>query len=469
MDDTSTQLKSSDHVVSVHRVNRPAQYPAQWSVSEFGTKYQAPNMESEALNIANYDTLHNSLASGKLRYRYDELKTADSDQDKPQSSEETRSKISGSDNPEGISDSSYQNLQWHRKSSKKYPTIRGQQNTHFSSGDHHYPEKFPKLTRTANRVGTDPIMRKAIPLHTDSLGVRKEGVNHQGTADKVKGNSLRSMKPIRHQTKDPFESGHGPGRSKISGFDNPEGISDSSHQNLQWHRKSSKKYPTIRGQQNTHFSSGDHHYPEKFPKLTQTANRVGTDPRMRKTIPLHTDSLGVRKGVNHQGTADKVKGNSLHSMKPIRHQTKYPFKSGHGQVGSNAVKFGDTIEREKRNDEYIHSRIEALKANAKRDIDKETTTRSESREINRKVQQSPSYYNDADNIKQHLQTLHHKHKASALHGEGGDMAFPKVLMNAKTAIINIQEGKNEDSVSINNSVASLIGIVQKNTNLYFAY
>jgi hypothetical protein len=57
MDDTSTQLKSSDHVISVHRVNRPAEYPAQWSVSESGTKYQAPNIELKTLNTANYDTV----------------------------------------------------------------------------------------------------------------------------------------------------------------------------------------------------------------------------------------------------------------------------------------------------------------------------------------------------------------------------------------------------------------------------
>jgi hypothetical protein len=60
----------------------------------------------------------------------------------------------------------------------------------------------------------------------------------------------------------------------------------------------STKYPAIRDQQNTHFSSGDQHYPEKFPKLTQTANRlggldVGRDPRMKKAIPSYTESLKV--------------------------------------------------------------------------------------------------------------------------------------------------------------------------------
>jgi hypothetical protein len=110
-----------------------------------------------------------------LRYRYDKLKTADSDGDKSQSSEETSSKTSGFDNPEGISGSSHHNLHWHRKLSTKYPAIRGQQNTHFSSGEQHYPEKFSKLTQTANQLGlhahTDPRMKKAIPPHTDYLKV----------------------------------------------------------------------------------------------------------------------------------------------------------------------------------------------------------------------------------------------------------------------------------------------------------
>jgi hypothetical protein len=84
-----------------------------------------------------------------------------------------------------------------------------------------------------------------------------------------------------------------------------------------------------------------------------------------------------------------------------------------------------------------------------------------------KIEKSTGKHNNpyADDIKQQLQNICHKHEASALHGEGGDMANPKVLIKAKTAIINIQEGKNKDSVSINNSVASLINIVQKNTNL----
>jgi hypothetical protein len=181
---------------------------------DVGTKYQAPNMELEVLNGANDDTLQNSLASDTLRYRYDKLRTADSDGDKSHVSNEISSNISGFDNPEGISSSSHHNLHWHRKSSTKYPAIRGQQNTHFSSGDQHYPEKFQKLTQTAYRLcfhfGTDPRMKKTIHTHTDSLEVRKKGANHQGTADKVKGNSLHSMKPIyRHQTTNFFKSRHG--------------------------------------------------------------------------------------------------------------------------------------------------------------------------------------------------------------------------------------------------------------------
>jgi hypothetical protein len=79
MDDPSTQLRLSDHAGSVHRVNGPAQNPAQQSVSEFGTKYQAPNMDLEALNGANNDNLQKSLASRMLRgYQYNKLRTADS-------------------------------------------------------------------------------------------------------------------------------------------------------------------------------------------------------------------------------------------------------------------------------------------------------------------------------------------------------------------------------------------------------
>jgi hypothetical protein len=251
MDDTRTQLKSSDHVVSVHRVNGPAQYPTQWSVSEFGTKYQAQNMELEAVNIANYDAVQNSLVSDKLRYQYDKLKTADSDGDKPQSSEETRSKISGSDNPEGISSLSHHNVHWHRKSSTKYPTIRGQQNPHFSSGDEHHPETFQKLTQTA-----------------DQLGALDVGTNPRGK-----------------------KHAHG------------------------------------------------HH--------------AHTHP--------HTHTLEVqRKGANNQRTADKV--------------NTYSFKSGHGLVGSSAMKFLETTEdeaeRNKPTQDYIHSRTEALKASTKREIGK---------------------------------------------------------------------------------------------------
>jgi hypothetical protein len=52
-----------------------------------------------------------------------------------------------------------------------------------------------------------------------------------------------------------------------------------------------------------------------------------------------------------------------------------------------------------------------------------------------------------------------------IHGEDGGLANPMVVMNAKTAMINTQNGKNEDPVSINNAVSSLINIVQKNTDL----
>jgi hypothetical protein len=101
----------------------------------------------------------------------------------------------------------------------------------------------------------------------------------------------------------------------------------------------------------------------------------------------------------------------------------------------------DETERNKRTENLIQARTDALKEAIKREVAKEEKTK----DINRKA-----YDNVADDTKQHLQNFNHGHEVSALHDYGGDMAHRTVL---KKANINNQEGQSKASVSINNLVS----------------
>jgi hypothetical protein len=394
MDDTSTQLKPSDHVFSVPRVNGPAQYPAQQSASETDTNYQHPNVQSEALYGANDNILDSSLASDLLRYPYDKLRTGGSYWDKSQGSKEIRSKISGSGDPEGTSSSLHHNTPWHRKSSTIYPTIREQQNIHFSSGDQHYPEKFHGSTEPANRlgalnVGTDPTMKNSVSFHTDTLEVQKRGANQQGTAGKVKGNLPHSMKPIRHQSKHPFNSGHGLVRPHAMKFG--EVTEGEVQRNNQIHDYIHYQIETLKAAANNEIA------------MEENTRRNGNRQIRRKLEPLsHTNDANNIKEWRHY----------FHHGQPPR-EIKVDKRLGHRVVESNEVKFGEITEGEvQRNNQihdYIHSRIEALKAAAKNEIaTEENTRRNDNRQIRRKPEQPLSHINDANNIKKWRHSFHHR-------------------------------------------------------------
>lgn len=66
MDDTSTQLKSSVHVISVHRGNADARYHAQWSVSESGHSFNSSKNEHEVQsNKRTEDYIHSRIEALK--------------------------------------------------------------------------------------------------------------------------------------------------------------------------------------------------------------------------------------------------------------------------------------------------------------------------------------------------------------------------------------------------------------------
>jgi hypothetical protein len=388
----------SDHV-SVHRVKGSAHYPAQHLASEISTKYQAANMQSEALH-----------ATDIPRHAYVKRRTGGLNGDKSHGSEEVSSKISASGGPEETSSSSHHNLYWHKKSSTKYPAIREQRNTHFSSHDQHYTEKFQKLTHTANQPGalhggTDRRTLKSIPLHADSLDVRK-------SPDKMKGNSLHSMKRIQHQSKRSFRSGDGVvGSNAMKLGEVAQGEVERNNRNEQYIHSRIEALKAAAKREN---AMKEHERGNANRKSTKKARQLvshsndsdDNDHLMHSVAQTKGERLNIRKitrgkdaseVIRHQSLRDTVHSSADKKRSPPAKKKTFK-KHGHSYSSSE--------NEQPRTKDSIHSRIEALKAAAEREI------------------------------------------------------------KAQQVSINNQEEQNKVSVSINNSVASLINnTVLKNTNL----
>jgi hypothetical protein len=168
----------------------------------------------------------------------------------------------------------------------------------------------------------------------------------------------------------------------------------------------------------------------------------------------HNDADGIKQELRnfHHGQEELQS-----DQKDCERETQSPSeitddttKNNHAHSFSSSEN-EDQAEQNRRIENDIQSRIEALKDDIKKELDRgEITRRNENKQVNRKSEESLLHSNNADDMKEELQNYGHEHEASAFHGKGGDMAHPAVLMKAKTAIINIQKGKNEGSVSISN-------------------
>ncbi|XP_021916408.1 uncharacterized protein LOC110828215 isoform X2 [Zootermopsis nevadensis] len=410
----SRTMEISHHNLEESKINGPAEYREMWSLSKFDTKYEAPNMEEKALNGAKDDTIQHSLPSDMF-LRHDKLRTADSNGDKSQSSEEKISNISESDNPHGISISSNNNFLWHRKSLTKYPSITEEQNTHFSSGDQHYPEKFQNFSQTASELGaldagTDPRERRAFfphlhfharprahprtHPHTRYLKFLREGTNHKRRF-KVNEYSLYFRNEVPKYKKKYF-------------VNVGEELAGSNETEL---RKS------IEGEAKRIIRSEDY-INSQIEGLKAFVKREIAKEESARIIKNRGISRKREQSLSHNRDTDD---------------------------SSSSFEYEDEAEQNRRIVNNIESRIEAIKDALRKEFARrEITRRTENIDINKKSEESPSHNNNGyDN--QELENFR-QYEASVLHGEGGDTVQPAVFMNAKAAISNIQDGKNNDSI-----------------------
>jgi hypothetical protein len=382
-------------LLSVHRLNRPDQYPAQRLVPEFSSKYQAPNTRQEALN--NDVTLQKSLPSDVL-LRYHKLRTVDSDGDTSQSSEEKSSKISGFDNLKAIKSSTHQNSHWHRKLSTEYHAITGKQNTNFSSGDQHYSEILKKLTHNENQlgaldVGTNIRMKRAVHPYNYYLEVQKKDANNQRRADKVKKNSLHPMKSIyRFQTKHSFKSGDGLEGSNAMNF---EDTAESE------------------AEMNKRIEDSIHSKIEALKAMVEKE-----EENARRNINTEIMKTG-KQSLSHINGAYDIKQQvhnfhpeqELHSEEDYEGETYFPSEiRDDASINTHGHKYSfseneDEAEKIMRTEHSTHPKIEALKAALRKEIAKEESANT-NREISKTAEHSLSHNNGARVIKQQVQNFH---------------------------------------------------------------
>ncbi|XP_021916401.1 GATA zinc finger domain-containing protein 14-like isoform X2 [Zootermopsis nevadensis] len=402
-----------------NRINEPAQYRGMWSVPKFGTKYQAPNMQEEE-NRRIENNIHSRIEALKNTVKREvaeeeSMRRYNYNNDISRTAEQSLS----SNNDAGNSFSSYE----YQDEAEEKKRIENSINS--------------LIEALKNAVKREVAKDKSIRRHNYNNDISRTA-DQSISQNNDEGNSFSS-----YEYEDEAEENmriENNIHSRIEALKNAakreaaeeESTRRYNNNNNNKYIRSTAEQPVSRNNDaGNSFSSYEYE------------DEAGGNMRIENNIHSRIEAL---KNAAKKKVAKENK--IIRTPEQFLSHNNYAGDS-FGSTKYDESEYEDDAEWHRRIENNIQSRIEALKEDIKKEIAKgKIKSRNKNTEVKRKSEESQSHNNDRDDIMEELQNFNHPYKSSSLHGKGGGMAYPAVLMNVKTAIINIQDGKNRDSNNI---------------------